>query len=111
MDWPAYEPAAADGAHEMLALVEAEVGSLVELLPVAVLVTSGDGAVLRANASAAALLGRPDGLVGQHIDHILERRNLSVRVKTLSHKADAVRLYVLGDVPRELGKGEWTMPI
>ena len=38
MDWPAYEPAA-DGAHEMLALVEAEVGSLVELLPVAVLVT------------------------------------------------------------------------
>ena len=63
MDWPAYEPAA-DGAHEMLALVEAEVGSLVELLPAAVLVTSSDGAVLRANASAAALLGRPDGLVG-----------------------------------------------
>ena len=106
MDWPAYEPAA-DGAHEMLALVEAEVGSLVELLPVAVLVTSGDGAVLRANASAAALLGRPDGLVGQHIDHILERRNLSVRVKTLCHEADAVRLYVLGDGPREVGSPGW----
>ena len=41
------------------------------------------------------------------IDHILERRNFSVRVKTLCHEADAVRLYVLGDGPREVGSPGW----
>ena len=99
MDGPAFDQAAGDGGREMLALVEAEVGSLVELLPVPVLVTSGDGAVLRANPHAAALLGCPDkGLVGQHIDHLLQPGNFSVRMTTLCHQSEAVRLYVLADL-------------
>jgi PAS domain-containing protein len=99
MDGPAFEQAPADSGRQMLALVEAEVGSLLELLPVPVVVTSGDGAVLRANPSAAALLGCPDGrLVGQHIDHLLQSGTFSVHMTTLCHQTDAVRLYVLADL-------------
>jgi PAS domain-containing protein len=99
MDGPAFDHAAADSGRQMLALVEAEVGSLLELLPLPVLVTSDDGAVLRANPQAAALLGCPDGrLVGQHIDHLLQPGNFSVRMTTLCHQTDAMRLYVLADV-------------
>jgi PAS domain-containing protein len=108
MDWPGFEQAGADSGHEMLALVEAEVGPLVEHLPVPILVTSGDGAVLSVNPPAAALLGCAAGLVGQHVDRILEPRNLSARMTTLCHEADAVRLYVLADRPGEVASPAWS---
>jgi PAS domain S-box-containing protein len=77
-------------------MVEAEVGSLLELLPVPVVVTSETGAVLRANPAAGVALGSAeDVLVGKHIDDLLRHSGLSARVRTLCHADEALRLYVL----------------
>lgn len=82
--------------RQLLAMVEAEVGSLLELLPVPVLVTSETGTVLRANPAAGIALGYPEeAVVGKPIDELLERRGLSARVRTLSHADNVMRLYVL----------------
>jgi len=88
-----------DGPHLTLALVEAQVGSLVEVLPVAVLVTAPNGEILRANEAAVELLGNPSPLVGQVIVEALEfarrRRPLEVHVRWLRHEDEVLRLYVI----------------
>jgi len=77
-------------------MVEAEVGSLLELLPVPVLVTSDSGTVLRANPAAGVALGvAMETVIGMPIDDLLRRSGLSARVRTLSHAGEALRLYVL----------------
>ena len=77
-------------------MVEAEVGSLLELLPVPVLVTSQTGTVLRVNPAAGVALGlSPDALVGKQVDDVLRHSHLSARVRTLSHANEVLRLYVL----------------
>ena len=77
-------------------MVEAEVGSLLEMLPVPVLVTSDRGVVLRANPAAGVALGAPeDALVGECIGELLRQRRLSARVRTLCHAGESLRLYVL----------------
>ena len=87
-----------DGASLTLALVEAQVGSLVDVLPVAVLVTSPTGEILRANAAACELL-ESASLVGQSVTKTLAvavgERALTVRVRWLRHEADVLRLYVI----------------
>lgn len=87
--------AAPDDRHQLLALVEAQVGSLVELLPVALLVTDADGQIQRANAAAGALLGAAGSLIGKAIEDVLDGRGLSVRTRSLSHRGEVVRLYVV----------------
>lgn len=91
--------AALDGPNLTLALVEAQVGSLVEVLPVAVLVTSPFGEILRANEAAVGLLGNPLPLVGQFVSEVLEavrrKRSVKVRLRWLRHKGEVLRLYVL----------------
>jgi PAS domain-containing protein len=95
----AMAPAYLDGPLLTLALVEAQVGSLVEVLPVAVLVTASNGEILRANDAAVELLGNPAPLVGQVVVDVLEfarrRRPLEVHVRWLRHEDDALRLYVI----------------
>jgi PAS domain-containing protein len=77
-------------------MVEAEVGSLLELLPVPVLVTSEAGTVLRANPAAGVALGVDvEALVGKAIDDLLRPSGTSARVRTLSHANEVLRLYVL----------------
>ena len=77
-------------------MVEAEVGSLLELLPVPVLVTSEAGTILRANPVACVALGiAEDGVVGKRIDDLLRHSGLSARVRTLCHANEVLRLYVL----------------
>jgi PAS domain S-box-containing protein len=77
-------------------MVEAEVGSLLELLPVPVLVTTETGAVLRANPAAGVALGLSEtALVGKQIDDLLQPRSLCARVRTLCHQQQVLRLYVL----------------
>jgi PAS domain-containing protein len=92
-------PAHLDGPRLTLALVEAQVGSLVEVLPVAVLVTASNGEILRANDAAVELLGNPLPLVGQVIVEVLEvarrRRLLEVHVRWLRHEDEVLRLYVI----------------
>ena len=92
-------PAYLDGPHLTLALVEAQVGSLVEVLPVAVLVTASNGEILRANDAAVELLGNPASLVGQVVVEVLEvarrGRSLEVHVRWLRHADDVLRLYVI----------------
>ena len=92
-------PAPLDGPRLTLALVEAQVGSLVEVLPVAVLVTASTGEILRANDAAVELLGDPAPLVGQFVVKALEvarrRHALEVRVRWLRHEDDVLRLYVI----------------
>jgi PAS domain-containing protein len=92
-------PVYLDGPRLTLALVEAQVGSLVEVLPVAVLVTASNGEILRANDAAVELLGNPSPLVGQVIVEALEVarriRPLEVHVRWLRHEDEVLRLYVI----------------
>jgi PAS domain S-box-containing protein len=77
-------------------MVEAEVGSLVELLPAPVLVTTEAGSVLRANPAAAVALGvTEESLLGKDIHDLLRQLGASVRVRTLCHSGEVLRLYVL----------------
>jgi PAS domain-containing protein len=90
-----------DGARLTLALVEAQVGSLVDVLPVAFLVTSSNGRILRANDAAEELLCCPEPLIGQAVTRVVEAarraRRLDVRVRWLRHEDDVLRLYVIHD--------------
>ena len=82
--------------RQLLAMVEAEVGSLLEVLPVPVLVTSDRGVVLRANPAAGFALGLPEeALVGQCVGELLRQGRVSARVRTLCHAGQSMRLYVL----------------
>jgi PAS domain-containing protein len=111
-----------DGARLSLALVEAQVGSLVELLPVGLLVTNAKGEISRANQVATELLGHDGALVGLHVTQVLpfmrdiesdrgerswrrpvrgaiitssgEIHALDVRLRCLRHDGDVLRLYV-----------------
>jgi len=77
-------------------MVEAEVGSLLELLPVAVLVTSEEGIVLRANPAAGVILGvSEEALLGRCVDELLVGTRLGVKVRRLCHADQILRLYVL----------------
>ena len=100
---PAMAPAPLDGASLTLALVEAQVGSLVDVLPVAVLVTSPTGEILRANIAAVELLDNP-ALVGKSVTATLGGaewdHSLRVRVRLLRHENDVLRLYVIHDAER-----------
>jgi PAS domain-containing protein len=83
-------------SRQLLAMVEAEVGSLVELLPAPVLVTTESGSVLRANPAAAVALGvTAESLIGKVIGDLLGQLGVSVRVRTLCHSGEVLRLYVL----------------
>lgn len=81
--------------EQMLAMVEAEVGSLVEVLPVPIIVTSEAGYILRANAEAGAFLDLPESLVGKHIQDVLRAQAVSVRMRRLDHYGSGLHLYVL----------------
>jgi PAS domain-containing protein len=89
-----------DGPSLPLALVEAHIGSLVDVLPVALLVASPTGEIMRANASAAELLDNP-ALVGQSVAaalEVAERESLlRVRVRWLRHEDEVLMLYVIHD--------------
>ena len=51
--------------HQLpLALMEAQIGALLEVLPIALLVTTDEGEVLRANYSAATLFGAERAIIG-----------------------------------------------
>jgi PAS domain-containing protein len=93
-----------DGPRLTLALVEAHVGALVEVLPVAVLVTGPFGDILRANEAASDLLGNPLPLVGQFVSAVLDeaRRKLPLRVhlRWLRHEGEMLRLYVIDERQR-----------
>jgi PAS domain-containing protein len=114
---------AVDDCRLTLALVEAQVGSLVDVLPVGLLVTSASGEILRANQVATELLGHALPLVGLQVTRVLpfisdlepdgnERvwpksvrgailtatgqiHPLDVRLRWLRHAGDVLRLYVL----------------
>jgi len=93
---PALRVVRSGESRQLLAMVEAEVGSLLELLPVPVLVTTEAGTVLRANPAAGVALGfAEDVLMGKHIDDLLRHSGLSARVRTLCHADEVLRLYVL----------------
>ena len=86
---------AANDSRQLLAMVEAEVGSLVELLPAPVLVVSEAGRVVRANPAAAVALGGSEAsLVGKVVDDVLRPLGVSARVRTLGHSGEVLRLYV-----------------
>jgi PAS domain-containing protein len=86
---------AADEGEQLLAIIEAEVGSLLELLPVPLLVTSEHGEVLRANEVAGAFLDSAECLIGKHIDTVLGGQPISIKMRTLSHAGQTLRLYAL----------------
>jgi PAS domain-containing protein len=87
-----------DEASLTLALVEAQLGSLVDLLPVAVLVATAGGQILRANEAAVELLASKAPLVGQSASAALEaacrERPLRVRLRCLRHEDDVLLLLV-----------------
>jgi hypothetical protein len=75
---------------------------LLDVLPVALLVTSPTGEILRANAAAIELLEDP-GLVGKQVAATLghaEREStlkstLKIRIRLLRHETEVLRLYVI----------------
>jgi PAS domain-containing protein len=89
-----------DGPSLTLALVEAHIGSLVDVLPVALLVATPTGEILRANAAAVELLDNP-ALVGQSVSAALEVAEraslLKIRVRWLRHEDEVLMLYVIHD--------------
>ncbi len=88
-------PVRLDAPRLALALVEAQVGSLVDVLPVALLIADRDGHVLRANTAAFELLEQPV-LVGRHIDDLLkEAGQVKVRQRDLAHADDVLRLVAI----------------
>jgi PAS domain-containing protein len=101
---PGMAPAPLDGPHLSLALVEAQVGSLVDVLPVALLVTTSSGEILRANAAAVELFDDPAPLVGQAVTVALElaerHRPLRLRLRLLRHEDEVLRLYVIHEADR-----------
>jgi len=93
---PSLRSLGSNDARQLLAMVEAEVGSLLEMLPVPVLVTSEAGTVLRANPAAGVALGvAEDAMIGKSVDDLLRYSGVSARVRTLCHGDEALRLYVL----------------
>lgn len=107
-----------DSHRLTLALFEAQVGSLVDVLPVALLIATEDGEILRANAAAADLFGACRVLVGQmvrcvlpfmdEVDTVRSVRGaiysnncispIDVRLRRLQHEGDVLRLYVIHEV-------------
>ena len=105
-------------AHRLtLALVEAQVGSLVDVLPVALLVTNADGDILRANTAAMDLFGPRHDVHGGQVKKLLpfvddfaadtirgaiytcgRIRPVDVRLRKLQHDGDGLRLYVIHEV-------------
>ena len=85
---------ALDVPRVALALVEAQVGSLVDVLPVAILVADRHGQVLRANKAAFEVLEQAV-LVGCSIDDVLRRQSVEVRQRYLVHADDVLRLFVV----------------
>ncbi len=88
------DPVMLDVPRLALAVVEAQVGSLVDVLPVAVLIADREGQVLRANNAACEVLEQTD-LVGRSIDDVLHCQNVAVRQRYLVHGDDVLRLLVL----------------
>jgi hypothetical protein len=86
---------AADQGEQLLAMIEAEVGPLLELLPMPLVVTSEDGEVLRVNEVADAFLDSAECLIGKHIDTVLGGQPISIKMRTLSHAGQRLRLYAL----------------
>lgn len=104
-----------DEDHLTLALVEAHVGALMEVLPIALLVASADGEVLRANATAMELFGHKRARPGVPVRSLLpfmddrdtfdsvrgaiyaggRIRPVDVRLRRLQHTGGVVRLYVI----------------
>jgi len=107
-----------DGHRLTLALFEAQVGSLVEVLPVALLVTDADGEIVRANAAAHDLFGTSRAALGAHVQCLLpfmddadtvgsirgaiyadeHIKPIDVRLRKLQHDGDMLRLYVIHEV-------------
>jgi hypothetical protein len=87
-------------SDELRAIVEAEVGSLFELLPVPLLVTSETGDVLRANAAAGVFMDSRETLVGKRIDELIGGQAISVQMRLLCGERHARRLYVLQHAPQ-----------
>ncbi|HEY3061319.1 MAG TPA: PAS domain-containing protein [Chloroflexota bacterium] len=107
-----------DGHRLTLALFEAQVGSLVEVLPVALLVTSADGEILRANAAAHGLFGTLRTSRGAQVQCLLpfmddadtigsirgaiysggRIRPVDVRLRKLQHDGDMLRVYVIHEI-------------
>ncbi len=101
--------------HLTLALVEAHVGALVDVLPIALLVTSADGEVVRANPAAVELFGATRAVPGAFVNKLLpfmddsetsepvrgaiiscdRIRPVDVRLRRLQHVGEVVRLYVV----------------
>jgi PAS domain-containing protein len=108
-----------DAQRLTLALVEAQVGSLVDVLPVALLVTTADGEILRANGLATDLFGEHRAKTGEHVTALLPFladdldtigavrgaiyscntiRPVDVRLRRLQHDGEVLRLYVIHEV-------------
>jgi PAS domain-containing protein len=98
-----------DEASLTLALVEAQLGSLVDLLPVAVLVATSGGQIFRANEVAVELLASQAPLVGQSASAALEaacrKKPLRVRLRWLRHEGDVLRLYVVHEAAGQESRG------
>ena len=87
-----------DDAHSALAVVEAQVGPLLDVLPVPLLVADDHGIVQRVNPSAAYLLGDKSSVVGRSVYEVLPLEiGLRTRRTLLRDGDQELWLYALPD--------------
>jgi len=82
-------------SQEILAIVEAEFGALLEFLPAPLLVTSEAGEILRANRAAVLFLDRGVPIIHQRLDVVIGSQLVDVSTTTLRYKRTVLRLCAL----------------
>ena len=85
----------AEASQQLLAMIEAELGSLLDFLPAPLLVTSDRGKILRANRAAVLFLDMSESLVDKRLEDVVCSQAVDVTVTVLRHERTVVRLCAL----------------
>lgn len=91
--------ASAEPSRELLAIIEAELGALLDFLPVPLLVTSESGKILRANRAAVVFLERTTSIIDKPLAVAIGTQSIDVTTTTLRHERTTLRLCALQHQP------------
>ena len=84
-----------DPTQEVLAIIEAELGALLDFLPAPLLVTSEAGEILRANRAAVLFLDCAESIIHKPINAVVGAQSIDVSVTVVRHERTVLRLCAL----------------
>jgi PAS domain-containing protein len=84
-----------DANQQLLAIIEAELGSLLDFVPVPLLVTSSTGEILRANRAALLFLDLGESVLHKRVKDVVSSQAIDMLVTVLRHEHTVVRLCAL----------------